>query len=406
MNPRIVSRASVAVVALLWVPAFVSGCGGGSTSTGGSAPKGGGGSAKAPTEHVHIAVKFIPPGIARIEVVSHHPGAVHWGGRKVHWYLDAGGDGRLRQVKTGRTHETTAGVTRMSVTLPLPHAGRFRYGACFSGPGQDRLGLKASHGPCRAGRFRGADTSPYVGAAVAPRGYPGEGAVAEAGSYLEGREGYTSFAVVDSQGRMRGRHLHRTFVCASVVKAMLLVAYLRQVAEDHGHLDEAARSLLQPMIHYSDNEAASAVMDLDGDEGLLALAKHAGMTDFSIEVEGDWGSAQISAADQARFFFEMDSLVPARFRHYADHLLSHVAGYESWGIPAVARPRGWTAFYKGGWRGTERGQLVHQIARLRDPQGRIAIAVMTDGDPSMEYGIESIEGVASRLLRHRFGGGR
>jgi hypothetical protein len=122
------------------------------------------------------------------------------------------------------------------------------------------------------------------------------------------------------------------------------------------------------------------------------------MTDFSIE--GMWGNAQISAADQARYFFEMESLIPLRFRHFANHLLAHIAGYESWGIPAVARPHSWTVFFKGGWRQTWRGQLVHQIARLRRPHGRVAIAVMTDGDPSQGDGIETIEGVAARLLRH------
>ncbi len=59
------------------------------------------------------------------------------------------------------------------------------------------------------------------------------------------------------------------------------------------------------------------------------------MTDFSIS--GIWANAQISAADQARFFFRMDSLIPREFVGYARYLLSTIAGYESWGIPAVAR---------------------------------------------------------------------
>jgi Beta-lactamase enzyme family len=183
---------------------------------------------------------------------------------------------------------------------------------------------------------------------------------------------------------------------------MLLVAYLRKLAAEHRGLGGPGRSLLEPMIHLSDNDAATAVWERDGDRRLRALARRAGMTDFSIE--GEWGNAQISAADQARYFLEMDGLIPARFRHYADHLLSHITGYEAWGIPAVARPRGWTVYFKGGWRGTGRGQLVHQVARLRKPHDRVAIAVMTDGDPSMEYGIETIEGVAARLLPRRGGG--
>ena len=104
-----------------------------------------------------------------------------------------------------------------------------------------------------------------------------------------------------------------------------------------------------------------------------------------------------SASDQARFFFGMTRLIPRQYRHYAAHLLSHIVDYESWGIPAVARPRGWTVYFKGGWRTTDRGQLVHQIARLKHGHERIAIAVMTDGDPSMGYGIDTIQGVTRKL---------
>ncbi len=67
----------------------------------------------------------------------------------------------------------------------------------------------------------------------------------------------------------------------------------------------------------------------------------------------------------------------------------------------MARPRGWSVYFKGGWRGTDRGQLVHQAARLKRHRERVAIAVMTDGDPSMAYGIDTIEGVARKLTHGR-----
>lgn len=353
--------------------------------------------AKGARERVSVDATALSLGRVRLDFVSHHPTGLRWGGREVSWYLGSGRGGGLERAGTTRTREARPGVTRATTVLTLPRAGRFRFAACFAAPLADALGLPGSHGPCGAHQFRGPDDSPYVGTGVAPAGRPGRRPIAAAARYLAGRDGYTSFAVVDSEGRLHGSHLHRTFVSASVVKAMLLVAYLRELAHHHRGLDADARSLLEPMIHVSDNEAATAVWELDGDRRLRALARQAGMTDFSIE--GIWANAMISAADQARYFFEMESLIPPRFRHFADHLLSHIAGYESWGIPAVARPRGWTVYFKGGWRGTWRGQLVHQIARLRGRGERLAIAVMTDGDPSMEYGIETIEGVAKRLLR-------
>ena len=356
-------------------------------------------SAASGREEVHSAVAYLAFGRARLSVVSRHPVDVRWGGRTVHWYVGEGADGLLRSVTVGRTSEATPGVTRMTAVVTLPLSGRFRFAACFSAPMQNAHGLAGSHGPCGTHRFRGPAESPYVGSGVAPAGYPGSAAIARAADYLDRRSGYTSFAVVDSEGRMSGEHVHRTFVSASVVKAMLLVAYLRKLAAEHRGLDAGSRSLLDPMIHVSDNDAATAIWELDGDPRLRALARRAGMTDFSIQ--GIWANAQISAADQARYFFEMGSLIPPRFRRFANHLLSHIADYESWGVPAVARPRGWTVFFKGGWRGTARGQLVHQIARLQRPHERMAIAVMTDGDPSMGYGIDTIHGVAARLLSGR-----
>jgi len=203
--------------------------------------------------------------------------------------------------------------------------------------------------------------------------------------------------VVDTEGRLSGVNVHWRFPTASVVKAMLLVAYLRRLHDMGQHyVDSTSNSFLYPMIHVSDNNAATRCWSIVGNGRLYALASAAGMTDFS--VTGSWGTALLSPADQARYFFEMDSLIPPEFVGYARFLLSTIDPSQSWGIPAVARPRGYNVFFKGGWRATGLGQLVHQIARLEGHGRTFSIAVMTDGDPSMGYRIDTIQGVTGALL--------
>jgi hypothetical protein len=148
------------------------------------------------------------------------------------------------------------------------------------------------------------------------------------------------------------------------------------------------------MIHLSDNGAASAVDTIVGDSALLSLAHQAHMTDFAVSFS--WIYTQISAADQARYFFMQDSLIPARFRGYARYLLSSISPDQSWGVPAAARPQ-WRVFFKGGWLPRSLG-LVHQVARLERGGQKFAVAVLSEGDPSMAYGERTIEGVAARLV--------
>lgn len=349
-------------------------------------------------EIVKTRVRYQTPGRARIVVRSRHPADLDWGGKRLSWYVSPAGRDRLRRVKVNSTRSPERGVTLMRTTIEVP-PGRFRFAACFHARSQRAMGRRADRPRCGRRRFGGGRGALYQGSGKAPFGNPGRGDIRRARRYLAGRAGVKSFAVVNSEGRMYGSHLHRRFVSASVVKAMLLVAYLRKLKHAHRDLDSSDRSLLRPMIHVSDNDAATRVWSIVGNPRLRRLADRAGMTDFSIQ--GIWANAMISAADQAGFFYRMNRLLPDRFQGYANRLLSHIVSWQSWGIPAVARPRGWKVFFKGGWRGTSRGQLVHQAARLRRHDKRIAIAVLTDGNPSMGYGIQTIEGTTGRLLRRR-----
>ncbi len=229
--------------------------------------------------------------------------------------------------------------------------------------------------------------------AVSP--YPNIPAMERAAAYLQARAGRTAFAVVDTRGREYGLNMHEHFVSASVTKAMLLVAYLRALDAHKGTLGPTSQALLYPMVHVSDNHAASAVWRIVGNAGLQSVADRAAMTDFTLGV--DWANEEISAADQARFFYRINSMIPRRFRAYARSLLANIDPTESWGVPAAARPA-WHVFFKGGWRRTGEGQLVSQAGELERGRQRIAIAVMTVADPSMGYGEETIDGATARLL--------
>lgn len=209
------------------------------------------------------------------------------------------------------------------------------------------------------------------------------------------RSGTVSFAVIDTSGRLRCYRCNDRYVSASVVKTMLLVAYLDQIAEADPPLSPSHRALLNAMIRRSDNTAATAIYRHVRDAALYRLAAEAEMTRF--DVFGDWTSARITAADQVRFFARIDELTPPEYRGYARQLLASVVPSQTWGIPEISRPR-WMTLLKGGWRHTSRGHLVHQVARLERRGLSVAIAVLTDGNPSDAYGRATIRGVAARLL--------
>jgi Beta-lactamase enzyme family len=204
------------------------------------------------------------------------------------------------------------------------------------------------------------------------------------------RQGYVAFAVLDGEHRPRGLHRTVRFASASVTKAMLLVAVLRRSGRKR--LSDSDRALLRPMITSSDNDAANAVYARVGGTGLRRVARAAGMTRFA-DV-GHWAGARITATDQARLFLRIDRLVPKRHRRYARSLLSSIVKEQRWGIAPVARRKRARIFFKGGWR----TGITHQVALLERNGRRVALAVLTNGSPSIAYGEQTIERIAGRVI--------
>jgi hypothetical protein len=161
-------------------------------------------------------------------------------------------------------------------------------------------------------------------------------------------------------------------------------------------LDPATAAELRRMITVSDNDAATSVFARVGPERLDAIAHRAGMHDFRSSTT--WGASEISAADMAAMFADLGHLFGDRYEKFALGLLGSIVPEQSWGIPRIASARGWSVRFKGGWRLDPDGQIVNQVAELRRDGTVEAIAVLTDQQPSMPYGIATIDGIASRLL--------
>jgi hypothetical protein len=234
-------------------------------------------------------------------------------------------------------------------------------------------------------------------ALTAPAGlvFPGRGALRSATRFAGSRHGKVSFAVADGRGGVAGVGLNRPFPSASLSKAMVLVAFLRQADRRRTPPTAAERESLGYMIRLSDNASADTIYAKVGDGPIRALARAAGMRHFSIA--GTWAGARVTAADQARFFLVLDDLTPPRYRKLQRNLLETVSPLQTWGIPRAARPR-WRTYFKGGWRPEGAAMLEHQAAYLERGRHRLALAILTEGGTDARFGRATQAGIARRLL--------
>jgi beta-lactamase class A len=216
--------------------------------------------------------------------------------------------------------------------------------------------------------------------------------IAAARAYAAHRPGTVAFAVRSETG-FAGVGVDRVFPSASVLKAMLLVAYARHARDRPFTARE--RALLAPMIRRSDNTAATTIFTRVGVSGLARLARVSGMHRFRA-ASPIWGNSQITARDQTRFFLHIDALLPARHRAYGMRLLRTVVPSQRWGIGRLELP-GWRVYFKGGW-GSGTGRVDHQVALLVKGDERLSMAVLTAADGSHAAGKQTLEGVFRRLL--------
>lgn len=219
-------------------------------------------------------------------------------------------------------------------------------------------------------------------------------------SALSGRSSAVGLTVYDRvTGVTCKLHPHWHMDSASVVKVTILSALLRK---EHGNLTAAQKQLANQMITVSDNNAASALWAETGRPGLQNFLNLAGMLETQLGPDGYWGLTQITAHDEMtllKLLTSKNSVLSAASCGYVLNLMAHVIPSERWGVPAGA-PTNVTVHVKNGWLPQPtHGWRIHSIGSFSGHGRDYMIVVLTWNNPTMTYGVDTIQAVAE-VINH------
>jgi len=219
----------------------------------------------------------------------------------------------------------------------------------------------------------------------------------------QGRVSFTAVEVDDpSAGLLCRFHATSHFDSASVVKVMILAALLRKAEAEHRALTRTERALAWAMITQSDNDAASALWADTGRTWLRRFLTRAKMTHTHLDPGGAWGLTRITADDETRLLWLLlraNRVLNTSHRHYALSLMAKVTPSQRWGVPAGA-PQSLVVHVKNGWLPlAPYGWRINSIGGFTGDGQRYSIVVLTQDNPTMDYGVDTVEAIARAVNR-------
>jgi len=220
---------------------------------------------------------------------------------------------------------------------------------------------------------------------------------------MAGRSSVVGLAVDDRVSGLTCKyHPHWHFDSASVVKVTILSALLRKLQQEHRGLTAAQKDLATEMITVSDNDAASALWAETGRPSLRHFLDLAKMNETVLGPGGYWGLTLITAHDELsllKLLTSKNSVLTTANRDYVLGLMARVVSYERWGVPAGA-PTDVTVHVKNGWLPlATHGWRINSIGSFSGHGKNYMIVVLTDDNPTMDYGVDTVQDIAE-VINH------
>ncbi len=190
---------------------------------------------------------------------------------------------------------------------------------------------------------------------------------------------------------------------ASITKAMLLVAYLRQAGAQPP--TGAENTQLTAMIENSDNAAANATFAQVEATAVQKVANDAGMSHFTLDTSDPLyvlGESKVTANDQAKLFGQINKLIPSTQIAYAQSLLTGISAADRWGILSANLPA--TVYSKAGWKQEppSNNWILNQGALVVPNSGgtgqELGVAMVSFGSASQAAGEQLLQSVFTKLL--------
>ena len=192
------------------------------------------------------------------------------------------------------------------------------------------------------------------------------------------------------------------FDSASIVKVIILGATLRKALDQHRYLTGTEVGRLRAMIMKSDNNAASALWKQLGHSYLQHFLNVARMSHTVLGPGRYWGLTQATAHDEMlllRTLLSANKVLSDKSRAYALALMAQVVSSQRWGVPAGA-PRNATVHVKNGWLPrAAHGWRINSIGGFTSPNHWYSIVVLSMDNPTMSYGITTVESIARAIHR-------
>jgi beta-lactamase class A len=190
------------------------------------------------------------------------------------------------------------------------------------------------------------------------------------------------------------------FDAASAIKVTIISALL---LAEHGpsHLTAKQKSLAWLMITRSDNNAATALWDHVGIDGMRRFLNKAGMRHTILSHA--WGLTQLTAQDELtllQLLANPNRVLGGPSRRYVLGLMAHVVPSQRWGVPAGA-PARIQVSVKNGWLPDPGNGAWHinSIGAFSGQNVSYQIAILTSGNRTEGYGIDTIEAAARVINR-------
>jgi hypothetical protein len=217
------------------------------------------------------------------------------------------------------------------------------------------------------------------------------------GAAISSRHGSIALAAADEGiGLTCAYNEDAHFYAASVIKATIISALLLKVG-GVGHLTARERRLAWGMITQSNNNDATALWNTVGIKGMQRFLNRAKMTHTVLNYA--WGLTRITARDELtllKLITSQGKVLSTASRRYILNLMAHVEAGQRWGVTAGA-PAKVTIHVKNGWLPYPKLWNINSIGAFTGPGIGYQIAMLTSGNPSMDYGIDTIEGACQYL---------